>query len=609
MFPRASVQTEMFVQKSNINLNTPLSLPLLGETLILALCLLLTVLIPATSIAQQTAPIGDPFENYLRILQADTTVDQSNRSSLFIRPGSIPNTQYSIPNTHPWSDHPFFTRTENFYATGPVSYDIFTPRITHSYNTQFPGGQNDGALWQGRGHNTHYSLGGKISYGPIELAFRPEFGYITNREFEMYPNPPFFTYPVELNEFAQGLSRHDAPQRFGEDSFTWFHPGQSYLRGHYGGAAAGISTGNMWTGPALYNPLTLSNNAPGFFHAFLETDGPVSTPIGSFEGKIFWGGLQESDYFDDDPTNDLRFINGLVFSYSPSFLPTFDIGFSRTMYEYYPDDGLSFRNLTRVFQPFTEDRFAIEHEYQLSNESNPRTITADKAVHMFTIFGRWLVPDRGFEAWFEWGFNENSFDQRDLLTERVHTRSYVIGFQKRFDISPRHWTTWDFEMTHLENLENTTANTYPIWYESLVVNQGFTHDGQILGAGIGPGSSSLKTNFSYYNRFGKIGASANRIVHQNDRLYRYFDHIRRNQDRVLRDHWDHDLPQYANLYDLFYTEYRFGGHLLAFLPYNFELQADIHVSYFMNKYNIYDNDFRSINSMVTLRYQLDGLLR
>jgi len=120
MFPRASVQTEMFVQKSNINLNTPLSLPLLGETLILALCLLLTVLIPATSIAQQTAPIGDPFENYLRILQADTTVDQSNRSSLFIRPSSIPNTQYSIPNTHPWSDHPFFTRTDN--STLPVLF-------------------------------------------------------------------------------------------------------------------------------------------------------------------------------------------------------------------------------------------------------------------------------------------------------------------------------------------------------------------------------------------------------------------------------------------------------------------------------------------------------
>ena len=563
----------------------------------------------APLIAQQTTPIGDPFENYIRILQADTTVDQHTRPSLFIRPHSGHKTQDSRLIHHPWSNHPFFTRPDNFYATGPVSYDIFTPRITHSYNTQFPGGQNDGALWQGRGHNTHYSLGGKISYGPIELAFRPEFGYITNREFEMYPNPPFFQYPVELSEFAQGLARIDQPQRFGEDSFTWFHPGQSYLRGHYKGAAAGISTGNMWTGPALYNPLTLSNNAPGFFHAFLETDGPVSTPIGSIEGKIFWGGLQESDYFDDDPTNNLRFINGLIFSYSPAFLPEFQVGFSRTMYEYYPDNGLSFSNLTRVFQPFTKERYAEEREIQLVNQRDPITILGDDLAHMVTFFGRWIVPTRGFEAWFEWGKNENSFDQRSLFTERVHTRSYVIGFLKRFEINSRHWTTWDFEMTHLENLENITANNYPVWYENLVINQGFTHQGQVLGAGIGPGSSSLKTSFNYYNRWGKIGASANRIVNNNDRLYRFFDHIRRNQDRVLRDHWDHDLPQYANLYDLFDVEYRFGGHLLAFLPYNFELQADIHVSYFMNKYNIYDNDFRSINSMVTLRYQLDGFLR
>ncbi|MEX2456038.1 MAG: hypothetical protein WD381_01940, partial [Balneolaceae bacterium] len=506
---------------------------------------------------------------------------------------------------HPWQDHPFFKRKGSFYSTGPVSYDIFTPRITYSRNTQYPGGQNDGAFWQGRGDNTAYSLGAKIQYGPIEVAYRPEFGYITNRVYDTYPSPPFFQYPEALSEYAQGLARIDQPQRFGEDNFPWYHHGQSYAKVRYFGASAGISTENMWTGPALYNPLTLSNNAPGFFHAFLETDGPVDTPIGGLEAKIFWGGLQESDFFDNDPTNDLRFINGLIFSYTPSFFPEFSIGFSRTFYEYYPDDGLSFSNLTRVFQGFTEDRFSREQEIQLVNESSPRTVTADEVIHMFTFFGRWMVPNHGFEAWFEWGKNENSNDKRNIFTERVQTRSYVIGFLKRIDINDRHWATFDVEFTQLENLENPTSLDYPVWYESLLVNQGFTHQGQVLGAGIGPGSNSQKLNLSYYNKWGKLGASINRVVNNNDRLYRHVDHIRRNQKKILRDHWDHDIPQYPNLYDLFDTEYRFGMHLLAFLPYNFEIQADIHASYYLNHYNIVNNDSRNTHTAITLRYQFD----
>ncbi|MEX0661285.1 MAG: hypothetical protein WEA58_04480 [Balneolaceae bacterium] len=532
------------------------------------------------------------------------------RSSLFFRTSSTERLNLDanlLP--HPWQDHPFFKRKGSFYSTGPVSYDIFTPRITYSRNTQYPGGQNDGAFWQGRGDNTAYSLGAKIQSGPIEVAYRPEFGYITNRVYDTYPSPPFFQYPEALSEYAQGLARIDQPQRFGEDNFPWYHHGQSYAKVRYFGASAGISTENMWTGPALYNPLTLSNNAPGFFHAFLETDGPVDTPIGGLEAKIFWGGLQESDFFDNDPTNDLRFINGLIFSYTPSFFPEFSIGFSRTFYEYYPDDGLSFSNLTRVFQGFTEDRFSREQEIQLVNESSPRTVTADEVIHMFTFFGRWMVPNHGFEAWFEWGKNENSNDKRNIFTERVQTRSYVIGFLKRIDINDRHWATFDVEFTQLENLENPTSLDYPVWYESLLVNQGFTHQGQVLGAGIGPGSNSQKLNLSYYNKWGKLGASINRVVNNNDRLYRHVDHIRRNQKKILRDHWDHDIPQYPNLYDLFDTEYRFGMHLLAFLPYNFEIQADIHASYYLNHYNIVNNDSRNTHTAITLRYQFDEFLR
>ncbi len=571
-------------------------------------CLLSTIylLLSTAPLSAQSTHIGDPFETYNRILQADTTTISETTPSFHIRPiYSIPNTQYSIPKNHPWAKHPHFTKKN---SSSP--FTLYTPYWTTTYNSEYAYGFNDGAMWQGRGINHKYSIGGLLKYGPIEISWRPEFGYVQNEDFDLAPDSPFFPYPYDLNEFAEGLVRIDTPQRFGDESFTWFHPGQSWIRLSQWGAAGGISTANMWIGPAKYNPLTLSNNAPGFFHAFLETDGPITTPIGNMEAKIFWGGLRESDYFDDDPTNNLRYITGLTATYSPSFIDGLHLGFSRIFYENYPEDGLSSGHLFRTLQPFTEDRFAIEHDVHFVNREDPITYTANAAERLFSVFGRWVFPEDGFEAWFEWGRNDNSFDRRNLLTEQVHTRSYVLGFLKRFELTDQRWLTFDFEMTQLENLENITSENHPVWYESIVTPQGFTNNGQVLGAAIGPGSNSQQTHIRYYDNRGYAGISGARIINNNDRLFRHYGHISRNQPRIgPRPHWRDQVPQRPNLYDLHDTQYRLGLHSLLFLPGNLELQADLHLAWFYNRHNIYENDEKNTNLMVTVRYQLPGFLR
>ena len=614
---------------------------------LLTLFLLISLLSPTA--AAQSISIGDPFENYNRLLQSDTT--EVSKSSFLIRtqrlsalgcnscrtsvketgdrrqdyretlagpprqltartlPGfhdSRLTTQDSrLSPTHPWANHPHFTKKSN---SSP--FTLYVPYWTTTYNSEFAHGWNDGAMWQGRGINHKYSIGGLLKYGPMEISWRPEFGYVQNEDFDLAPDSPFFSYPYDLNEFAEGLVRIDMPQRFGDESYTWFHPGQSWIRLSQWGAAGGVSTANMWIGPARHNPLTMSNNAPGFFHAFLETDGPVTTPIGNVEARMGWGGLRESDYFDDDPSNNLRYITGLTATYSPSFVEGLHLGFSRIFYENYPESGLSSGHLFRAFQPYTEDRFAIEHSVDFVNREDPITYTANIAERMFSLFGRWVFPENGFEAWFEWGRADNSFDRRNLFIEPVHTRSYTLGFLKRFDLADKKWLTVDFELTQLENLENVTSENHPVWYESLVVKQGFTNAGQVLGAAIGPGSNSQRLEVKYYDRRGYAGLSGARIINNNDRLFRHFRHIQRNQPRIgPRPHWTDQVPQRPNIWDLHDTEYRIGGHLLLFLPRNFELQADLHVSLFYNRHNIYENDERNLNMAFTLRYHLPGFVR
>lgn len=591
------------MQKLKSSLST-----LLHITVTLLLLVLSTgVLTPEALTAQETVRLGDPMESYLRILSPDLHRDEV--SGFMIRPsgrfGRFADSGEENNGTivHPWENHPFFNSQKKY------GFRFYSSQMDITSNSHFVSGQNDGALWQGRGLNSRLTLGAGWHHKYVDIVVRPEFLYSENIDFDLAPNPPFFPFPYDLNEYAEGLARIDTPQRFGDESFTSFHPGQSWIRLKGFGAAAGVSTANIWSGPALYNPLLLSNNAPGFFHAFLETDGPLHTPAGNFELQWFWGGLRESDWFDDDPTNNLRYTTGLIFSYNPRFAKGLHLGFSRLFYENYPDEGLSTQHLFRVFQSHSKERFSTRAEIDVVNQSTPRGITADTAERFFTLFGRWVFPDDSAEVWFEWGRNDSSHDYRNLFTEGVHTRSYVIGLMKRFTLSNANWLVVDAEITQLENKEQPRGYNYPVWYESALIPQGFTHFGQVIGAGIGPGSNSQKTRIQYIHRLGKLTFSLNRIVHQNDRYFRHQDHIARNQEPILRSHWGHNNPRPPNEWDLHNIEYRFSAGALLFVTDQLEFQFQTTKSFFQNRHNIYENDEQNINVNITMRYTPAGFFR
>lgn len=576
---------------------------------------LLAALSPVETQGQQIN-VGDPLETYMRLLSSD--MDQTIAPSFHLRPLTVYPAQIeSLARSHPWQDRLLFRG--QFSAPGDVDlrdwrnwkldYRIAGPAATYTWNNKFAFGQNDGAMWQGKGNNYLLSTGARIQYGPFQATVRPEFIHSQNHEFDLAPMPPHLYWPFSTTEWAQHFARIDMPQRFGDEEISWVHPGQSTVSFHYRGGVAGVSTANNWIGPAIYNPLLMSNNAPGFFHAFIGTDRPIDTPAGNFEGRIFWGNLRESDFFRQDTEKSLRYISGLTLSWSPVFLPDLYVGMSRVFVEHFPDDGMTFGHLTRPFQAFTQERFEDVRPIRFAWENEPRMRSVDTAMHLISFFMRWVVPEHNFELWAEWGKNENTNDRRNFLTEPVHTRSYVLGFLKRFNIDDRRWIISTLELTQIENLEDTQTVDYPVWYEHLYISQGYTNRGQVIGAGIGPGSNSQKLRLDYYERRGLFGLSINRVVHHNDRLYRHQSHITRNQERILQPHWNHDVPQYASAHDITEVEFRYGIHGLLFLPWNLEFQADIYRSNFLNRYNIFNNDISKTNVQFTLRYQLPGMIR
>src|SRR5690606_8227007 len=113
----------------------------------------------------------------------------------------------------------------------------------------------------------------------------------------------------------------------------------------YGAFEMGAATENIWWGPGQFNALTFSNNAQGFPHLTLNTTKPAKTFIGNFETQLIIGQLKNSGY---DPSQfptlnaeyfkpfsgEWRYLNALMLSYNPKWIPGLFVGFTRTFQQY-----------------------------------------------------------------------------------------------------------------------------------------------------------------------------------------------------------------------------------------------------------------------------------
>ncbi|MEO6980296.1 MAG: hypothetical protein ABI113_18030, partial [Mucilaginibacter sp.] len=245
----------------------------------------------------QTLPVGTTaLEDYYRRAQLLGTADSS--VSFTVRPlftGSITKgTNIFYPDSTP-QKYTGFGSSRLWKPAKKNAWDIrlLPVSIQTQFNSDHPYGWNDGIMIPAKGLQGVLSAGVFAQYGPLTIQLRPEFLMAANSDFvTLNPNH----YDVIFARYYDIYNNIDLPARFGTSGYDRVRWGQSSIRVNYKAMSLGLSTENLWWGPGIRNSLLMSNTAPGFLHVTLNTIHPIKTAIGSFEGQLIGGKLNNSGF-------------------------------------------------------------------------------------------------------------------------------------------------------------------------------------------------------------------------------------------------------------------------------------------------------------------------
>ena len=381
-----------------------------------------------------------------------------------------------------------------------LSWKIYGPEWYQSFNTAAPYGQNDGALWQGRGYNTSLTGGARLQAYGVELTLKPQLSFSQNVAFDIIePHTAYKTsdFTGKAKKYGYyGVPSIDAPQRFGNKPFFTFDWGDTEIRYTWKVLTFGFGTQAVWLGPAQLNPIIHSNNAANYPKIdFGVKKTSVHLPwagwyLGDIEIRGWFGRLTESDYFDNIDSNDHNLLSGLALAWVPPYLKGLTIGVNRTMLSKWNE--ISVYSLFKIYNPF------------MSGFKEGK----DKSDQRFSFTVDYLLPSAGFEIYFEWARNDYSPDLNYIIRYPFHTQGYTVGCRKSINFSDKYSGELTLEITNLEcSRDYGSYIPYPsTFYAHHIITQGYTNGGQWLGAGIGTGGNSQYIGFKLYhpNGFWKI---------------------------------------------------------------------------------------------------------
>lgn len=359
------------------------------------------------------------------------------------------------------------------------------------FNSRRPFGWNDGVMIQARGLQVMGRAGFYARYGIVELQAAPEWVYAAN-------------------------TRYDTSMNWGSNVggvYNKFFPGQSSLGIRLGAVSMGVSTQNLWWGPGQRSSLLMSNNAPGFLHVYIRSNRPAKTPIGTFEWQLIGARL------DSDSTRPYenfhlqtatvsypstwRYQSAFVISYQPKWIPGLFVGMTRTLQRYQQDIGLAGGNWLKRYTP------VLTKAFQKKNEP---TDDAENTDQLASFFFRWVMPKSGWEFYGEWGYNDYKQNVRDYLMDATHAAAYILGVSKLFKSGNSQILVGVETLKQSETPSNLLRGAGN-WYVHGGDN-GYTHQNQILGAGVGFGTDlqTVRVVHEYLGKPHSILFQVERIV-------------------------------------------------------------------------------------------------
>ncbi len=466
----------------------------------------------------QTIPVGTPLlDDYLRRAQLLGKVDSA--SSFMIRP------LYPVPAfglEHGFDLEGSVVDLDNSTTHGRLGSDgrgkfLLLPGIYKAqFNSNYAFGVNDGAMIPNRGFQHILSPGIYMEYGGLSFQFQPEFLMAQNKDYKGFP----IEHQASILYYYEYMNRIDMPERFGNRGYNQAYLGQSSLRYNFSEYSVGISSENLWWGPGRRNSLLLGNNAPGFIHFTANTRKPVTTAIGSFEGQYIAGflgssgflppqadySIQENPVYIPKREDDGRFLSGLILTYQPKWVPGLFLGYGSVSH-LYRADITDMGDLLPIF----------------NGRKGPENVVdpiRDKRQQFSSGFFRWLSPEGHFEFYGEYGTNGNSRRLSDFMITPESNRAFTFGFSHLMELrKPGHYLQISSEMTQTGQTIRENIRDLKTWYIHDHVRHGYTHKGQVLGVGNGPGSNQIFVEFAWVNNMNRIGLQMERIVYNNDYYY------------------------------------------------------------------------------------------
>ena len=409
--------------------------------------------------------------------------------------------------------------------------NVFQPlTIEQGYNSHHPYGWNDGSLIPNTGAAVRVSGGVQMKMGKFSLQLQPELVYAQNNEFETFFSA---NYDTLWSRYYQWLNKSDIPERFGNGSYKRLFGGQSSIRYNTSNSSIGLSTENMWWGPGIRNALVMSNNAPGFLHVTYNSTKPVATKFGNIEWQVVAGVLNNSGilppginrrylsgnhaYLYVPKNEDTRYLTGMVFSWQPKWVRGLFLGFAKTSYQYQSDIG------------GIADILPLEGLIKSASEKN------GKKASLGSLFIRYIMPEEKTELYMEYGRSDKSANPFNLVFDDAYPRAFVAGMRKLMPSRNHSFIEVMGELTQMQlpaTYYNSGIQTASSWYTHDYVRQGYTQMGQVLGAGIGPGSNSQMLGIAWVKGINKVGIQFERLLHNNDFYYNAFQ-----ESGDFRRHW------------------------------------------------------------------------
>ena len=440
-----------------------------------------------------------------QFVEKENPVFDENGNPLLDEKGN-PVTEKTLPE-HVWQNNNLGRKRilwqsenkgENWFTRGfdhSIKFKAYGPEWYNSFNTGSPYGQNDGALWQGKGYNSSLTGGARLEAYGFEVTIKPQVSFSQNLEFDyITPNYSGDSFSGKAADYGYyGVTSVDAPQRFGDKAFFTFDWGDTEARWTWKKLTMGFGTQSIWLGPAKLNPIIHSNNAPSYpkFDIGLRKT-QLKMPhfgwnLGYIEFRGWWGKLTESDWFDNDSNNNSNLISGLGLYYQFPFFKELTIGINRTMLSKWTDFGST--TLFKIYNIF-----------------GAKDGGTDSSDQRFSATIDYKNEKIGFETYLEWARNDYSPNFDYYLRYPFHTQGWTFGSRKSFSLPWGLRGAIQLELTFLECSADydRLIDWYSTFYAHHIITQGYTNRGQWLGAGIGTGGNSQYLGFTIYHKKGSI---------------------------------------------------------------------------------------------------------